>query len=58
MAGFSSFFRLNNTMALDRRLSSHAALSLAYTWDYYKIDDLREIRQASHRLSLIYRLTF
>jgi len=58
MAGFSSFFRLKNTMSLDRQLSSHGALSLAYTWDYYKIDDLREVRQASHRLSLIYRLTF
>lgn len=58
IAGFSSFLRLKNTIALDRQLSARGALSLAYTWDYYKIDDLREVRQANHRLSLIYRIIF
>lgn len=56
MAGFSSFFRLKNTMSLDRQLSSRGTLSFAYTWDYYRIDDLREVRLAGHLLSLSYRL--
>lgn len=58
MAGFSSFLRFRNTISLDRQLSAKGALSLAYTWDYYRINDLREVHQANHRLSLIYRIIF
>lgn len=57
MAGFSSFLRLKNTLSLDKRLCPHGTLALAYSWDYYKIKDLRDVRQASHCLYLIYRLT-
>jgi hypothetical protein len=57
IAGFSSFLRLKNTLSLDKQLSSRGMLSLAYSWDYYKIKDLREVRQAAHRIGLIYRLT-
>jgi hypothetical protein len=58
IAGFSSFLRIKNTVSLDRQLSSNGMLSLAYTWDYYRIDALRQVRQADHRLSLTYHLTF
>lgn len=58
VAGFSSFLRWKNTLSLNRQLSSRGILALAYTWDYYRIDDLREVRQADHRLGLIYRLIF
>jgi len=56
MAGFGSFLRLKNTLSLDRQLSSRGILSFAYTWDYYRIDALRKVRQACHLLSLSYRL--
>ena len=57
IAGFSSFLRLKNTMSLNRQLSSGGTLCLAYSWDYYRINDLREVRQAVHSLGIIYRLT-
>jgi len=58
IAGFSSFLRIKNTISLDRQLSSKGMLSLAYTWDYYRIDANRQVRQAGHHLGLIYHLTF
>jgi len=57
IAGFSSFLRLKNTMSLNRQLSSRGTLCLAYGWDYYRINELREVRQAVHSLGIIYRLT-
>ena len=57
LAGFSSFLRLKNTLSLNRQLSSKGTLCLAYSWDYYRINDLREVRHATHQMGLIYRLT-
>jgi len=57
IASFPSFLRLKNTMSLNRQAGARGMLCLSYGWDYYRINDLREVRQAVHSLGIIYRLT-
>lgn len=57
IASFSSFLRLKNMLSLNRQVGTRGMFCLAYSWDYYRINDLREVRQAIHNLGIIYRLT-
>ncbi|MDO6430393.1 hypothetical protein Q4E93_07340 [Flavitalea sp. BT771] len=57
IASFSSYMRLKNALSLNRQVGARGMFSLAYCWDYYRIDDLRAVRQAVHSGGIIYRLT-
>lgn len=55
---FSSFFRIMNRLEIQKQVSGQHAVSLGYGWDFYRINSLREVRQATHTLALKYSLTF
>ena len=54
VTSFSSFFRVLNSLSLEKKLSIRQKLSLFYTWDYYQIRRAREVKQATHQLGLTY----
>jgi len=58
IAGFSSFLRFKNYCSLEKAISDNGKLSLNYTWDFYRLNGLRQVMQASHRLELMYSFIF
>jgi len=55
---FSSFVRVKNFVSLEKSMTNRQKLTLSYLWDYYQLSGSRDVKQANHRLGLIYSYTF
>jgi hypothetical protein len=58
IASFSNYFRIRNGLYLSKQIGERSGVSFGYQWDYYRIKTEREVRQASHTVSLVYHFTF
>jgi hypothetical protein len=58
LVGPANFFRLNNELFLQKPVSKTATISIAYLWNFWRIDGAREVKQGSHLLELGYFLKF
>ena len=58
IAGFSSFLRFKNYCSLEKTITDNGKLSLNYTWDFYRLNGLRKVMQATHRLEFMYSFIF
>ena len=58
LEGFASYFRVRNSLVLEKPLTSAQRISLAYSWDYYQLTKKTTIRQVVHRLSANYTYLF
>lgn len=58
LIGPAGFFQLNNELLLQKTISKTAAVSVAYLWNFWRINGNREVKQGSHLLELIYLLKF
>lgn len=54
---FSSFLRIKNKLALDKKITDNQSISLSYIWDYYRFTTDRRVYQAGHKLALQYSFT-
>ena len=54
IASFPSFLRLTNCISLQKVIASGQILSLGYTWDYYRLNTNRQVKQANQRLAITY----
>lgn len=58
IVGFSSFLRFKNYFCIEKAITDNGKLSLNYTWDIYRLNGLRQVTQATHRLDFKYSFIF
>ena len=58
MLSFSSFLRVKNNLRVDMNFAPRHNLGLGYSWDYYQLKDIRDVKYANHELMLIYSYLF
>ena len=54
---FSSFLRLKNRFGIVKELGDHQQFSLTYLWDYYHLQNAREVKSAVHSIAITYSHT-
>ena len=53
-APFGDFLYIGNAFALNRALNNRHRLSVTYNWNYYRIQSIQEVKQATHQCFLVY----
>jgi hypothetical protein len=56
VAGFGTYQRVVNSLAINKNILSRHRLSLLYNWDFYNITDTHNVRQAIHSFNVCYAL--
>ncbi|MHA4807430.1 hypothetical protein ACX0G9_04970 [Flavitalea flava] len=54
LVSYSSLLQFYNGLTLEKNITAHQKISIGYTWDFYRITVVREVKQAANRLALSY----